>query len=465
MSKQGKRDFRPNIHFTPEKNWNNDPNGLIYIDGIWHLYYQHNPNDIVWGPMHWGHAVSKDLIHWEHLPVALYPDEIGTMYSGSMAYDENNSSGFAKYGEKPMVAVYTAHNMETGLEQQCIAYSLDQGKHFEKYYGNPVIKNPGTPDFRDPRVFWNDKKDCWSLVLASGDHAEFYASQDPKNWKKIGEFGVGVNKVPTVWECTDLIRVKTGNEFDGFKWILIVSMIHPGTEGRANIQYFVGDFDGDTFQCTEITNEPLWIDFGFDNYAGVTYGNYDRPVYLGWGVNPLYANFVPTGEYSGLMTLPRELSLCETEEGYRLKTKPFGIDEYRAGAFPIGNQKPLLTESFGLLVQGNFGRIALKNSRGEEVVIEVTVDSITVDRSKSGDLSYFDDVDPKLFKKEDLLVSTTKRYMRGNVNMEIIFDVSYLEIYADGGLETASVCVYPDAPYQVVSTDGDLEVKMYTIKK
>ena len=387
------------------------------------------------------------------------------MYSGSMAYDENNTSGFAKYGEKPMVAVYTVHNMETGLEQQCIAYSLDQGKHFEKYYGNPVIKNPGAPDFRDPRVFWNDKKDCWSLVLASGDHAEFYASQDLKNWKKTGEFGVGVNKVPTVWECTDLIRAKTGNEFDGFKWILIVSMIHPGTEGRANIQYFVGDFDGDTFQCTEITDEPLWIDFGFDNYAGVTYGNYDRPVYLGWGVNPLYANFVPTGEYSGLMTLPRELSLCETDEGYRLKTKPFGIDEYRAGAFPIGNQKPLLTESFGLLVQGNFGRIALKNSRGEEVVIEVTVDSITVDRSKSGDLSYFDDVDPKLFKKEDLLVSTTKRYMRGNVNMEIIFDVSYLEIYADGGLEIASVCVYPDAPYQVVSTDGDLEVKMYTIKK
>ena len=231
MSKQGKRDFRPNIHFTPEKNWNNDPNGLIYIDGIWHLYYQYNPNDVVWGPMHWGHAVSKDLIHWEHLPIALYPDEIGTMYSGSMAYDENNTSGFAKYGEKPMVAVYTAHNMETGLEQQCIAYSLDQGKHFEKYYGNPVIKNPGTPDFRDPRVFWNDKKDCWSLVLASGDHAEFYASQDLKNWKKTGEFGVGVNKVPTVWECTDLIRVKTGNEFDGFKWILIVSMIHPGSEG------------------------------------------------------------------------------------------------------------------------------------------------------------------------------------------------------------------------------------------
>ena len=191
----------------------------------------------------------------------------------------------------------------------------------------------------------------------------------------------------------------------------------------------------------------------------------DLATITGFAGVSLQPNSGATGEYSGLMTLPRELSLCETDEGYRLKTKPFGIDEYRAGAFPIGNQKPLLTESFGLLVQGNFGRIALKNSRGEEVVIEVTVDSITVDRSKSGDLSYFDDVDPKLFKKEDLLISTTKRYMRGNVNMEIIFDVSYLEIYADGGLETASVCVYPDAPYQVVSTDGDLEVKMYTIKK
>lgn len=461
MSKQGKRNFRPKIHFTPEKNWNNDPNGLIYLDGIWHLYYQHNPYDVVWGPMYWGHALSKDLLHWEHLPMALYPDELGCMFSGSMAYDEKNTAGFAKNGEKPMVAVYTAHNLETGLEQQCIAYSMDHGMHFEKYYGNPVIKNPGSKDFRDPRVFWNEQKNCWSLVLAAGDHAEFYASPDLKNWEKTGEFGPGVNKVPTVWECTDLFPIKTEEDAGERKWLLVVSMIHPGTQGRANIQYFVGDFDGDNFHCTEPVDEPLWLDFGFDNYAGVTYGNYDRPVYLGWGVNPLYANFVPTGEYSGMMTLPRTFTLARTAEGHRLKTRPFGIDALRAGAFPIENGKPLLTESFGLLVQGKAGSITIKNDRGEEVVVKVTEDTISVDRSRSGDLTYFDYCDPVTFRKEDFLVTTTKRYRRGDVNMEIIFDVSSLEVYADGGLETASAVVYPDAPYQFVAVEGDLKVKMY----
>lgn len=464
MSKQGKRNFRPKIHFTPEKNWNNDPNGLIYLDGIWHLYYQHNPYDVVWGPMYWGHAVSRDLLHWEHLPMALYPDEIGCMFSGSMAYDENNTAGFAKHGEKPMVAVYTAHNLENGLEQQCIAYSMDQGMHFEKYYGNPVIPNSEIRDFRDPRVFWNEQKNCWSLVLAARDHAEFYASPDLKNWEKTGEFGPGVNKVPTVWECTDLIHIKTDSDSGEMKWILAASMIHPGTQGRANIQYFIGDFDGDNFHCTEPSDEPLWLDFGFDNYAGVTYGNYDRPVYLGWGVNPLYANFVPTGEYSGMMTLPRTFSLAQTEEGYRLKTQPFGIDALRAGAFPIKNGQPLLTESFGLMVQGNAGSITLKNDRGEEVKVEVTEDTITVERSRSGDLTYFDFCDSKTFRKEDFLVTTTKRYRRGNVDMEIIFDVSSLEVYADGGLETASAAVYPDAPYSHVTWEGDLKVKMYQIR-
>ena len=167
MSTKGKRNFRPKIHFTPQKNWNNDPNGLLYLDGTWHLYYQHYPENAFWGPMHWGHAVSKDLLHWEHLPIALYPDEIGCIYSGSLVADKNNTTGFGTYHEKfgeekkyPLVAMYTSHNMENHLESQSIAYSLDGGLHFEKYYGNPVIKNPGLRDFRDPKVFWNKKKDC-----------------------------------------------------------------------------------------------------------------------------------------------------------------------------------------------------------------------------------------------------------------------------------------------------------------
>ena len=438
--------LRPQLHFTAERGWINDPNGLCFYGGQYHLFYQHNPYGRLWGNMHWGHAVSPDLLHWEYKEEAMFLDMDGAMFSGCAIVDHNNVSGLKEGDETPILFFYTCAGEKKST--QCLAYSTDGGKTLKKYDKNPLIDEIA-PGNRDPKVIYDAKRARWLMALYFVERTyAIFTSQDLLHWELLQKFDL-----PGDDECPDLYPLTA----DDGRTLWVYSGAHD--------MYFVGDFDGDTFQCTEITNEPLWIDFGFDNYAGVTYGNYDRPVYLGWGVNPLYANFVPTGEYSGLMTLPRELSLCETEEGYRLKTKPFGIDEYRAGAFPIGNQKPLLTESFGLLVQGNFGRIALKNSRGEEVVIEVTVDSITVDRSKSGDLSYFDDVDPKLFKKEDLLVSTTKRYMRGNVNMEIIFDVSYLEIYADGGLETASVCVYPDAPYQVVSTDGDLEVKMYTIKK
>ena len=359
MSKQGKRDFRPNIHFTPEKNWNNDPNGLIYIDGIWHLYYQHNPNDIVWGPMHWGHAVSKDLIHWEHLPVALYPDEIGTMYSGSMAYDENNSSGFAKYGEKPMVAVYTAHNMETGLEQQCIAYSLDQGKHFEKYYGNPVIKNPGTPDFRDPRVFWNDKKDCWSLVLASGDHAEFYASQDLKNWEKTGEFGPEGNHVKGVWECPDLFPI----EYEGKNvWVLVVSMTKASENDHCKMQYFLGDFDGEKFLCTYPSDEPRWLDEGFDNYAAVTFQNAKDVLMMGWGMNWQYAAQTPTEDYCGQATLARKLSLTKVDGDLTLVAAPVDWKNFRHSSYPIENHTTIRTETFGLRSPERRCKNSLKNS-------------------------------------------------------------------------------------------------------
>ncbi len=320
MSTKGKRDFRPLVHFTPEKNWSNDPNGLLYKDGVWHMYYQYYPDGPVHGPMHWGHAISRDLLHWEYLPIALYPDEIGVIFSGSMVYDENNTSGFGvdettnrglpnPYGsvKMPMIAMYTSHARGVSrVESQSIAYSLDGGIHFEKYYGNPVIPNPGIKDFRDPKAFWNKKKNCWSMVMAASDRCHFYASPDMKNWTKTGEFGPGVNKIPTTWECTDLIPFQTE---EGAKWVVSASMTYPGTHGLAQTQYFVGDFDGDTFVCTQETEEPLYVDFGPDNYAGVTWNGTDRPVFIAWGVNPAYANFAPTGEYAGMMTIARELSL------------------------------------------------------------------------------------------------------------------------------------------------------------
>lgn len=292
--------------------------------------------------------------------------------------------------------------------------------------------------------------------MAAEDRCYIYASKDMKVWEKTGEFGPGINKVSTVWECTDLFPVETEN---GEKWVVMVSMMWPGTQGRANTQYFVGDFDGDTFHCTEPSKEPLWIDFGFDNYAGVTYNNYHKPIFFGWGVNPRYANQTPTGEIAGMMTIARELSLVKTEEGYRLRTVPFGIDALRTAAYPIRDGVSLFTESFGMKVKGQTGKITLENEIGQYVVIDVTEDSICVDRTHAGANDFAED-----FSKEEFSVSRTARLAKGDINMEVLFDVSYLEVFADGGLETASLAVYPDVPYGNVRLEGDLQAEMYPLK-
>lgn len=455
MSTIGKRNFRPKVHFSPEKNWNNDPNGLTYIDGVWHLYYQYYPEAPVWGPMHWGHAVSTDLLHWEHKPIALYPDELGFMFSGSMAYDKDNTSGFGTEGKIPMVAMYTSHGRDH-VETQSIAYSLDGGLHFEKYYGNPVITNPGLQNFRDPKVFWNKKKECWSMVLAAHDRCFIYASKDLKEWEKTGEFGFEESKIKTVWECTDLLPIQTE---EGEKWVVIVSMTGPGYDGKPCMQYFVGDFDGDTFVCTEHTKEPLLVDCGFDNYAGVTFANYDRPIFIGWGVCPQYAGTVPTGEFAGIMTIARELSLVKTEEGYRLKAIPFGIDHLKACARKAENKTALLTESFGLQVSGKQGTIVFSNLQGEKVVIEVTEDSLILDRSEAGAKDFSEE-----FQKDYFMKATAKRLSKEDVAMDILFDVSYMEVFADDGLEVMSAVMYPDAPYTTLEVTGDLKAELYPLK-
>lgn len=455
MSTKGLRSFRPKVHFTPLLNWMNDPNGMVYIDGIWHLYYQKNPDEPIWGPMYWGHATSKDLISWEHHPIALYPDELGYIFSGSMAYDKNNTSGFGKDGKAPMVAVYTNHNPENGYECQSIAYSLDGGFTFHKYDGNPVIDNPGIADFRDPKVFWNKKKDCWSMTLAAKDCTHFYASKDLKTWQKTGEFGREEDLVKTTWECSDLFPIQTE---DGEKWVLIVSMMANKGENCAALQYFVGDFDGDSFYDTEKAGETLWLDFGFDNYAGVTFHNYDSPIYLGWGVSPEYANLVPTGEYAGLMTIARQLSLARTGAGYRLLAKPFGLDRLRENTKELYDEDTLSSESFGLLVNGQKGSITFENLQGQKLVIEVYEDRIRVDRSMAGANDFSDVYTDSLHS-----IAQTKRLKSGDIDLEILFDVSYLEVFADGGLEVASMTVYPDSPYNKVYISGDLKIKKYKL--
>ncbi len=314
----------------------NDPNGLVYYAGTWHLFYQYYPDSTVWGPMHWGHATSRDLVQWEPQPVALAPDSLGYIFSGSAVVDSTNSSGLGSAGNPPLVAMFTYHDMAAEkagsrrVESQAIAFSLDSGRTWQKYAGNPVIPNPGdVKDFRDPKLVRDAARDRWIVTLAVGDHAEFWGSRDLKSWTKLSAFGAGVGNHGGVWECPDFrpMRVEGSGET---KWVLIQN-INPGhPNGGSGTQYFVGDFDGTTFTldprfAADVRDgRGVWLDEGRDDYAGVTWANAPngRVVFLGWMSNWSYAQQVPTARWRSAMTVPRELSLQLTPRGYRIASRP-----------------------------------------------------------------------------------------------------------------------------------------------
>lgn len=457
MSIEGKCDYRPKLHFTPPAMWINDPNGMVYVDGLYHLFYQHYPEAPVWGPMHWGHAISKDLINWEHLPIALYPDELGFIYSGSCVYDVHNTSGLGMEDKAPMIAIYTSHDSKTKIEQQSIAYSTDF-IHFEKYYGNPVIHNPGVKDFRDPKVFWNSILDCWSLVLAANDRVSFYCSKDLKRWESTGEFLIGKNGLVGICECPDCFPVKTE---EGIRWILIISMIIiSGDEKKQHrTQYFIGQFDGKTFVETEKAEGPLWLNYGPDHYAGVTFQNLDKPVMIGWANNWAYADKVPTEGYRGQMALPCEVSLKKTSLGYRAAFQPVGIEHLKKVSIQVMNEVNLISQSFGLVITGSgCGKITLSNSSIEELIIEVTEDEIIVDRTKVDKQKI-----SELYESPELNYIKVKRYQKGAYKLEMIFDVSILEVFAEDGLIPITMSVYPETPFNRMTLEGEMRAEMYML--
>lgn len=264
--------FRPQVHFTPPQKWMNDPNGMFYLDGEYHLFYQHNPDASVWGPMHWGHAVSKDLIHWEHLPIALYPDELGTIFSGSAVVDWNNTSGLGSSDNPPIVALYTYHNADMekqgriDFQTQAMAYSLDKGRTWTKYADNPIIDNPGIKDFRDPKVMWHAASDKWVMVLAQKDHIGFYSSDNLIDWQLESTFGEEIGSHGGVWECPELLYMPVEGS-DEMRYVLLVSISPGGPNGGSATQYFVGDFDGKTFTLddqwqAELTPQPAQFPAG-----------------------------------------------------------------------------------------------------------------------------------------------------------------------------------------------------------
>jgi fructan beta-fructosidase len=313
--------FRPAYHFTPPRMWMNDPNGLVYANGQYHMFYQHHPHATVWGPMHWGHATSRDLVNWQHCPIALAPDEHGTIFSGSAVVDWQNTAGF---GAGALVAIFT-HDSDAG-EWQSLAYSTDDGATWQKYAGNPVLRPAGEwRDFRDPKVFWFEEGGAahWAMVLAAGTGVRFYTSPNLIDWTPGGSIGY-TEGLDIIWETPDLFRLRAN---DGTaRWVLTAGMSRGGPGGGSGTRYFVGEFDGRAFHAETPAEPPLWADFGGDFYAAQSWSDepQGRRIWVGWMSNLAYSGATPTdGEgWRSVYSVPRVLALAHTPEGLRLRQQP-----------------------------------------------------------------------------------------------------------------------------------------------
>ena len=449
MSTKAPRDFRPALHYAPKKGWINDPNGLVYARGKYHLFAQYGPEPH-WGDLHWSHAVSEDLLSWRDLPNALGPDGLGMVFSGSAVYDENNSSGLGTKEGSPIVAMYTSHGEH---EQQSIANSLD-GENFIKYPGNPVVPNSEKQDFRDPKVLKNPKGG-WTAVLAVGDHVEFYGSEDLIHWHMTGSFGPGGNYSKGVWECPDLFPLTIGGRE---VWVLLVSMGACPENRGSRTQYFLGSFDGDTFTCDGSFTEPEFIDSGFDNYAGVTFFGTDERILVGWAANWVYANDLPTGEFCGQMTVPRRLFLVDTPlGGVRLAGAPVS-DKLFGATRPIDGSLP--GEVFKLTVSGEgAAEVTLSNGRGEAFSFGVEEGGdIYIDRSRAGLRDFNAD-----FAKPEYGRISAPRFFTGPWTLELTFDRSICELFADRGTRVFTQLLYPAAPYDRIGVKGNAKAEISLI--
>ncbi|MBK0380712.1 glycoside hydrolase family 32 protein [Mucilaginibacter segetis] len=457
--------YRPQVHFSPKAKWTNDPNGLVFYKGTYHLFFQHYPDDIVWGPMHWGHAVSTDLIHWKQMPIALYPDKLGYIFSGSVVVDENNTSGFGKNGQTPLVAIFTHHDPEgeksgsNTFQNESLAYSLDAGQTWTKYAANPVLKNPGIKDFRDPKVFWYAPQHKWVMSLATKDRITFYSSKNLKNWTKESEFGKTVGAHGGVWECPDLISLQlNGKQY----WVLLVSINPGGENGGSATQYFVGEFNGHTF--TPVSTNTKWIDYGPDDYAGVTWSNTgNRKIFLGWMSNWIYANQVPTKTWRNAMTIPRELSLKQVGSDIFLTGTPVKeLGRIASKSLRINPATAKLPAQYTLkfdVTKINDYSLEFSNDAGEKLIIgyDRQKSRYYIDRSRSGEIA---------FNKEFVNMAYAPRLSASSTStVELVMDASSVELFADGGLTIMTGIFFPSKTYthlKVVSNQADIKNMVLT---
>ena len=462
-----KDNYRPVYHHSPAFGWMNDPNGMVYHDGVYHLFYQHYPYGTYWSDMHWGHATSTDLIHWEQHPIALFPDKYGYMFSGSIVVDEKNTAGF---GEGAFVAVYTSTHPS---QAQSLAYSLDKGMTWHKY-GAPVLYGEG--DFRDPKVFWYEPQDCWMLILANGHQVGIYSSPDLKQWKHELGWGKGIGAHGGVWECPDLIQVPVEGTNE-MKWVMLVSINPGGIAGGSGTQYFIGDFMGNDFVLdTASKSGSLWVDYGKDNYAGVTWSGIrdkeNRPLFIGWMSNWDYSGGTPygTSPFRGQNTFPRALSLVQTPDGLRLKSAPVeqmnnlrSDVEYSVPITTISSVwqsdpiKPMLDGTYLIEMElenvKKSWKLTLKNSKNQFVAVgyNATTNEVYVDRKKSGITNCGNGFATanqvgRLSNDESAHQAT------------ILVDRSSIELFINGGRMVLTDLAYPSQPYNQLelSPEGGL---------
>ncbi|SDM89605.1 glycoside hydrolase family 32 protein [Bacillus sp. OK048] len=451
MTQAYKEKYRSQFHFSPKEKWMNDPNGMVYFNEEYHLFYQYHPYGTTWGPMHWGHAVSKDMIHWEHLPIALFPDELGAIFSGSAVVDWNNTTGFFDQGQQGLVAIYTSAgtypNSDRPLQQQSLAFSKDNGRTWIKYEGNPVLSDIDIIDYRDPKVFWHEETNKWVMVLATGQTITIYTSLNLKEWEFASEFGHAAGSHDGVWECPDLFNLPV--EGGENKWVMIVSIGDNGkTKEGSRTQYFIGRFDGTTFVNDHDDSTILWLDYGRDNYAGVSWSDIQdgRRIYLGWMSNWRYANQVPTEAWRSAMTLPRELSLVSTEDGIRLFQKPVAeistirkeikISTEEAGNIPLSSSLMEINIEFEKESSNQFGFV-IKHSEEEKTVIgyDVLEEKVFVDRTLSGDSSFSTSF--------PAIQEAPLKLDQQRLKLQVFLDTSSIEVFAKNGEVAITNLLFP----------------------
>ena len=469
--------FRPVYHHTPLYGWMNDPNGMFYKDGTYHLYFQHNPYGSTWGNMTWGHSTSTDLVHWHGEDIAIEPDAYGSIFSGSVVVDHYNTAGF---GEGAIVAFYTsAKSSPWGDSQsQSMAYSTDGGKTFMKYGGNPVLTSDKR-DFRDPKVFWYAPGKHWVMILAAGQEMEIYSSRDLKAWKKESSFGAKQGAHGGVWECPDLIELPVEGT-DETRWVLICNINPGGPFGGNAAQYFVGTFDGKKF-VNESPTETKWMDWGKDHYATVTFNNAPdgRVIALGWMSNWQYQTVLPTMQYRGANTIARDLSLYRNADGelvMRCAPSP-EIEAARVETHEIPSFRVKDSYEVSSLLDDNDGayeiEMQLKNSGSSRIILTLSNDKgekvhmhydiarkqFVMERSESGRTD---------FSRDFPALTVAPIDDTDTINLRLFVDRSSIEAFGDGGKFVMTNRVFPSAPYNRLTFEtwrGNFKVKSLKVYK